>query len=416
VSRRLLADITPLRISPAFRRVWAGQMLSLVGSQMTVYAVALQVYRETGSSAAVGAIGLASGAAGITAGLLAGGIVDAVDRRRLLLVVSVAQILASGVLAAQAFAGIGALWLLYVLVAVQAALNAVSSPARRAFLPRLLPVDQLTAGAALQTMAGRTAWAVGPALAGVITAAGGLRFCYVVDAASFGAALFGAFGLPQGRAGTGGGRDRGLGAIADGLRFVARSRILTGVLLADVCATVLAVPVALFPAIDAERFGGDPRALGLMSTAMAVGGIVGSALSGPVGRVQRQGRGMLIAVGVWGLAIAAFGLVGNLAATLIALAVADAADVSSLALRETVIQTATPDAFRGRVGATDYVVGAAVPQLGSFRAGLVASATSPGFSAVSGGLSATLAAGVLAVGFPALLRYRAREHALPVQA
>lgn len=275
-------------------------------------------------------------------------------------------------LAAQAFAGAGVLWVLwvlYALVAAQAALGAVAAPARQTFLPRLLPADQLTAGAALQMLAGRAGWVVGPALGGLVTAAGGLRFCYLADAVSFVAALYGALGLPPARPESSGGRDRGLRAIAEGLRFVRRSRVLTGALLADICATVLAVPVALFPAIDVHRFGGDPRALGLMGTAMAVGGIIGSALSGPVGRVQRQGRGMLAAVATWGLAIAVFGIADSLVLTLLTLAVADAADVSSLALRATVIQAATPEAFRGRVAATDYVVGGAVPQLGNFRAG-----------------------------------------------
>ena len=405
--RRLVADVTPLRISPAFRRLWLGQALSITGSRMTTFAVALQVYRLTHSSAAVGAVGLVSGAAGITVGLLAGGFLDAVDRRRALVVTSLAQLATSAGLAAQAFTGGGALWLIYVLVALQAALGAVSVPARNTFLPRLLPAERLTAGAALLTLVGRLGGVVGPMLAGLITAAAGLKFCYLVDAASFLAALYGVTGLPALRLAADEGGRPGLRAIGEGLRFVRRSRVLTGVLLADISATVLAVPVALFPAIADERFGGSPELLGLMTTAMAVGGVLGTALSGPVGRVQHQGRAMLCAVAAWGLSIAGFGLAHGVVLTLLALLVADAADVSSVMLRATIVQMATPEAFRGRVSATDYVVGAAVPQLGNFRAGVVASATSPGFSALSGGLAATAAAGVLALCFPALVRYRA---------
>jgi MFS family permease len=407
VIRRLAADITPLRISPAFRRLWLGQALSMVGSRMTTFAVALQVYTLTHSSAAVGAVGLVSGAAGITVGLLAGGFLDVVDRRRALLATSLAQLATSAGLAAQAFAGGGSLWLVYVLVALQAAFGAVSVPARNTFLPRLLPTERLTAGAALFTLVGRLGGVIGPAVAGVLTAVAGLKFCYLVDALSFGGALYGVAGLPALRAPLGERSRAGLRAIAEGLRFVRRNSVLTGVLLADISATVLAVPVALFPAVADQRFDGSPELLGLMTTAMAVGGVLGTALSGPVGRVQRQGRAMLCAVAVWGLSIAGFGLAHGVVLTLLALLVADAADVSSVMLRATVVQTATPDAFRGRVSATDYVVGAGVPQLGNFRAGVVASATSPGFSAVSGGLAATAAAGVLALCYPALVRYRA---------
>jgi len=405
--RRLFADITPLRSSPAFRRLWTGQLLSGIGSHMTVFAVALQVYRMTSSSLAVGAIGLVSGATGIAVGMAAGGFLDAADRRRLVIVVTSLQLLTSGVLTVQALTGADRLWLLYAVVGVQAALMAVGAPARRTFLPHLLPAGQLTAGAALQTLSGRASWVLGPSLAGLLTAAGDLQLCYLVDTLSFLAALYAAIGLPRLERAATGRPDRGVRAIADGLGFIARSRVLLGVLLADISATLLALPVALFPAINAERFDGDPQTLGLMSTAMAVGGILGSTFSGPVGRVQRQGRAMLMAVAVWGLAIAAFGLAHDLAATLLALAIADAADVSSLALRSTVILTATPEALRGRVAATDYVVGSSVPQLGNFRAGVVATATTPTFSAVSGGLTATAAAGVLVLAFPALVRYQA---------
>lgn len=401
--RSLLADTTPLRASPAFRQLWLGQLLSGTGSQMTDFAVALQVYRMTSSSLAVGAIGLVSGATGIAVGMLAGSFIDAVDRRRLLLVAQGGQMLGSGLLTVQASTGARSLELLYLLVGVQAALAAVSAPARRTFLPHLLPAGQLSAGAALQMLAGRGGWVLGPLLAGLLTAAGGLGLCYLADTVSFLAALCAAAGLPRLERGGNGRPDRGPRAIAEGLRFIAGSRVLV----ADISATLLALPVALFPAINADRFDGDPRTLGLMGTAMALGGIAGSTFSGPVGRVQRQGRGLLVAVAVWGPAIAAFGLAHGLVATLVALAVADAADVSSVALRSTVVLTATPAAFQGRVAATDHVVGSAVPQLGSFRAGVVATAPSPALSAVTGGLAATAAAGILALCFPALVRYRA---------
>lgn len=401
---RLLADVTPLRESADFRRLWAGTSLSAVGSQMTVFAVALQVFRLTGSSAAVGGVGLVSGGCGVIAGLLGGGIIDAVDRRRLVLVMSSLQLLLSVLLAVQAFVG-GVLWPLYLLVGAQAAVGAVNAPARKTFAPRLLPGEQLPAAAALSMLGAHTAVVIGPALAGVITAAGGLRFCYVIDAVSFLASMYGVSRLPAMRP-EGGERRAGVAAVVAGLAFVRRTPVLAGVLLADVSATLLAMPVALFPAIDAQRFGGNTRVLGLMSTALAAGGIVGSGLSGPVGRLAHQGRGVLVAGAVWGLALAGFGAVHGAPATLALLAVAGAADVSSVVLRSTIVQTLTPDALRGRVSATDFVVGSSCPQLGNFRAGAVATAWSPGLSATSGGLAAVVGAAGVALCFPALWRYR----------
>jgi MFS family permease len=403
---RLLADVTPLRSSPAFRRLWLGGALSGVGSMMTVFAVALQVYLLTHSSAAVGLLGLADAVPGIACGLVIGGLVDSVDRRRLVLLMSTVQLLVSAAFAAQAFAGLDNVALLYALVGLQSVAGAVKAPAARTFLPRLLPAGQLPAGAALTMLGMHASMVAGPSLAGLIAAVGGLKLCYAIDAVTFLASLYAVYRLPAMRP-DGSGAQPGLRAVLDGWRFVWHNRVLSAALLSDLNATVLAMPIALFPAINAERFGGSPRTLGLLTTALAVGGIVGSGLSGPVGRVRRQGRAMLLAIAVWGAALAGFGLVDGLAATLAMLALAGVADVSSVVLRTTVIQLATPDSFRGRVSAAEYVVGAACPELGNFRAGTVASLTSPAISAVSGGLACIAGAGLIAALMPGFVRYRA---------
>jgi MFS family permease len=405
---RLLVDVTPLRRSPAFRRLWIGSLLSGIGSQMTVFAVALQTFLLTHSSLAVGAVGLVSAAPAVVFGLLGGTLIDSMDRRRLVLATSSTQLVISLAFAVQAFSELNEVWVLYLLVGLQSLVSSINAPARSTFMPRLLPPDQIPAGAALGMLVMHAGLVAGPSLAGLIAAAGGLRLCYLVDAASFLAALYGVFRLPAMRP-VGAGTQPGLAAVGAGLRFLRRSRVLTGALLADLNATVLAMPIALFPAINAERFGGSPRTLGLLTTAVAVGGILGSGLSGPIGRVRRQGLGMLVAGAVWGAALAGFGLADGLAVTLIMLAVAGAADVSSVVLRTTIIQVATPDEYRGRVNATEFLVGASGPELGNFRAGAVASATSPAFSAVAGGLACVGGCGLIALLIPALVKYRAAD-------
>jgi MFS family permease len=404
VIRRLLVDVTPLRASRDFRRLWFGSLLSGLGGQMTVFAVALQAYLITGSSFAVGAVGLADAVPAITCGLLAGAVVDAHDRRTLVLIASTGQWAVSIGLAAQAFAGVDEVWLLYLLVALQSAARSVNAPARRTFMPRLLPAELLPAGAALSMLVMPAGMVVGPSLAGLVAAVGGLKLCYLIDAVTFLGAMYGVYRVPPLRP-EGAVTPPGPRAVLDGLRFLGRSRVLTGALVSDLNATVLAMPIALFPAINAERFGGSPRTLGLLTTAIAVGGILGSGLSGPIGRLHRQGRGMLLAGAVWGAALAGFGLVDGLAASLLLLAVAGAADVSSVVLRTTVIQLATPDAYRGRTAAAEYVVGAACPELGNFRAGAVASLTSPAASAVAGGLACVGGSALIAVLMPAFFHY-----------
>ena len=177
--RRLLADLTPLRGSPAFRRLWTGTTLSSVGAAMTAFAVMLQVYDLTGSSLAVGAIGVAQMVPTLTVGLLCGPVVDAIDRRKLVLITSTCLALVSAAFTVQAFAGLDQLWLLYALVAVQSSLAAVDRPARNTFVPALLPPGQLAAGLALNRVSFQVMLTAGPALAGLIAAAPhrGLRAC-----------------------------------------------------------------------------------------------------------------------------------------------------------------------------------------------------------------------------------------------
>ena len=406
MARRLLVDVRPLRESPAFRRLWIGSGLSGIGSQMTVFAVAFQVFTLTHSSVAVGAVGLATALPAIALGLLGGSVADAVDRRRLCMAMTSIQAVISMAFAAQAFAGIGQVWLLYVLVALSSIVGSINVPARRTFLARLLPPERVAAGAALNMLTGHAGLTIGPALAGVIAGAWGLKVCYLVDAVSFGASLYGLGGLPSMPPQAGASRP-GVAAVAEGLRFMTGNHVLVGAFLADMSATILAMPIALFPEINAAHFGGSPRTLGLLTTAVAVGGIIGSALSGPVGRVSRQGLAMLVAGGFWGVALAGFGFAREFWLAWVFLTIAGVADVISVVFRTALVQTITPDRYRGRVSAAEYVVGMGFPQLGNFRAGVVASATSAGFSAVSGGLAAVAGAGIIGLALPALVRYDA---------
>jgi hypothetical protein len=405
-ARRLFMDTRPLRESPAFRRLWLGSGLSAIGGQMTSFAVALQVYTLTHSSIAVGAVGLAVAVPTIALGMIGGSVVDAVDRRKLVLISSSALAAVSALFAAQAFAGLAKVWPLYLLVVVQSVLGAVNTPARRTFLARLLPAERVPAGAALNIFTMHGSVIVGPAVAGVVAAAWGLRACYLVDVLSFAGALYGIARLPamppQGTVGR-----PGLRAVLDSLGFIRRSRVLAGALLADVNATVLGMPIALFPAVNAEHFGGAAQTLGLLTAAPSIGGVLGSALSGPVGHVSRQGRAMLVAGAVWGAGIAGFGLAGDLWLAIALLAVAGAADALSVVFRTTMIQVATPDGQRGRVSAAEYVVGAGCPQLGNFRAGAVGSLTTPAISAVSGGIATVVGSALIGLAMPAFAGYRA---------
>jgi hypothetical protein len=282
---------------------------------------------------------------------------------------------------------------------------------------------------ALQRIVFQVVLIAGPALAGVITAWAGLRGCYLADVASFAGALWGVGRLPAmppvraaaspqsagdgENAGRGdGGRDEGprwsgVALTLEGLAFIRRTPVLCGAFLADVNATFFALPVALFPAINAERFGGNPRTLGLFTTAIGVGGLVSAVFAGPLRHASRLGLVMLACVAVWGGGFALFAVAPSLWLTLLALGIAGLADTFTVVIRGIIVQQATLDEFRGRVNAADFLVGAGGGQLGSLESGLVGSWTTPVISALSGGLLTIV--GVLAIGaaLPGFRRYRA---------
>jgi MFS family permease len=410
--RRLLIDLTPLRESPRFRRLFAGSTLSGVGTSMTMFAVTLQVYEMTRSPFAVGALGNASVVPRLTVGLLGGSLADAVDRRKLVLTTTSCLAVVSAGLTAQAFAGLSHLWLLYGLVTLQSALSAVNMPARQTFLPQLLPPGLLPAGIALNRLTFQVMLVAGPALAGLITAAaGGLRTCYLIDTVSFAGALYGAAGLPAARQPREQVARPGPRAVAAGIGFIGRSRVLAGAFLTDLNATVFGLPLALFPAINAERFGGRASTLGLLTAAIGLGGLVSSVFSGPVGHIRRQGLAMLISAAIWGGAFAGFAVASSLWLTLSLLAIAGAADTFTVVFRSAIVQTVTPDAFRGRVLAADYVVGAGGSELGNLESGAVGSLTSPTIGALSGGLATIAGSVVIGLALPTFARYRPRHEA-----
>ncbi|MFE1172846.1 MFS transporter [Streptomyces sp. NPDC058773] len=401
--KRALLDVTPLRRSAPFRRLWLGQALSGTGGQMTLVAVMFQVWQTTHSTVWTGAVGLARAVPLIGLGLFAGALVDRVDRRTCYLVTTAGQAGCVSLLALQGLFGRFPTVVVLSLVAVQSCCAAGGGPASRTFVPRLLPEEQLAAGLALNRIAFQGAMLAGPALGGLILAGPGVGGCYLIDALTFAAAFHGAYGLPRMSPGDEPARP-GLRGVADGLAFLVRTPVIRGALLADLATTVLSMPISLFPQVNAERFGDDPRTLGLFLTAVAAGGAAASLLAGSFTRLSRPGLVMLCGSATWGAALALFGLADVPWAGLALLALAGAADTVSVVSRSTLVQLHTPDALLGRVSAAELIVGQAGPDLGNLRGGLVADATSGTAALVSGGMLCIGAVALVGTATPGLRR------------
>jgi MFS family permease len=400
----LLVDVTPLRTSREFRVLFGGQLVSFLGSQLTVVAVPYQVFRLTHSSLAVGLVSLAQLAPLIAGSLIGGAVADSRDRRRLLLA-TLALLAVTGVpLVLNALQDHPALWPVIVFSAIAAGLSGLERPARSAIIPSLVDTASLPSAYALWQILIQVGSVVGPALAGVLLAGVGLATVYAIDVATFLVALVAISRLPA-LPPVGGGTKAGLGSIVEGLRFLRGRPVLQGGFWVDINAMVFGLPRALFPALAAGTFGGGAATLGLLYAAPGAGALLGALFTGWVDKVRRQGRAVMLAVVVWGLAVAAFGVSPWLPVGLACLAVAGAADVVSAVFRNTILQTATPDALRGRLSATHIAVVTGGPRLGDLEAGGVASITSPQFSVISGGLACVLGVAVIAWRLPAFARY-----------
>jgi MFS family permease len=410
--RAALADTRPLR-TIEFRRLWGAGVVTTIGAQLTVVAVPVQVYNLTQSSGYVGLTGLFGLVPLVVFGLWGGAIADAMDRRTLLLATGAGISVMSLALWVVAASGVGSVWLVLGLFAVQQGLLAVNQPTRGAVLPRILPSTELAAANALNMTVVQFGAIVGPVLAGALIPLVGLSTLYLVDAVALLATLWATWRLPKlpPLAGENGvRRTAGLRDVLAGFRYVASQKILLVSFLVDIIAMGLGMPRAVFPEM-AERTFGDPPggglALGLLYASIAIGAVAGGLFSGWLHRIRRQGVAVIMAICVWGLGVTVFGFSHLLWLAVLALAVAGAADLVSAVFRSTMLQVVATDEMRGRMQGVFIVVVAGGPRLADIWHGPVADLVGTGPTAAGGGIAVVVATVVTVALLPAFWRYRA---------
>jgi MFS family permease len=391
---RILVDTTPLRESRDFRLLFTGQLISMLGNQLTIVAIPYQVYSMTRSSLQVGTISLVQLFPFLIGALSAGPIGDSVDRRRIMVWTSVMLMLTSAAMAVNAAVPHPSLAVLYVVSALAAGFMGFSNTARMASVPGMVERRRLPAAFAMMQIIIQVGTIVGPALSGILLAIG-LPLVYGLDAASFVVAAITSSMLapipPSHHA-------AGMSpweSTKEGLRYLKTRQALQGVYLIDINAMVFGMPRALFPAMAESVFGGGTVVLGFLYAAPGVGALIGALTTGWVENLKRQGWAVIIAVSVWGIAIAIFGLVDTLWIALVLLAIAGWADVISAVLRNTMLQTSIPERFRSRMSSIQMAVVQGGPRLGDMESGTVATLTSVEFSVVSGGLACIAGAAII---------------------
>ena len=403
--KSFLLDISPLRASREYRLLFFGQVVSLVGRQVTIVASSIQIFDITGETLAVGLLGLAQFPAVFLGSFVGGTFADAYDRRRILIVSQVLMALTTVGLALNAMASSPAAWLVIALMMINAFLSSIDSPSRSASVPKIVPAAILPAAFALQVVMWEVAATVGPAVGGVVIARSGLATAYWLDTATFGAAL-GTLLLMKPLLPAGGGTRPGLRSIGEGIRFIRKSKPLQGIFVIDIAAMVLAAPTALFPEWGTEILGGDEATVGLLFAAPAGGAFIAGMLSGRLSKLTSSGIATVTSVVIWGVSIAAFGFTRSLVFAVITLSMAGAADAMSAVFRNTILQLSTPDRLRGRLSAVQIAVVSGGPRVGDARAGAVASLTTPQIAAWSGGLTAIVGGLLVARAIPEFARWK----------
>ena len=403
--RGLLLDLTPLR-GREFRLLFLGQLVSFFGSMITFVALPFQMYDLTGSTLAVGALGICEFVPILAVALVSGALADAFDRRLLVVFSELGSAVFMAVLLGNALLDEPQAWVLFVCAAVLAGFYALLRPPLDSLVPRVVPREQLKAAMALEWVRGNVGMIAGPAIGGVLIAAFGVPLTYGIDLATFLISL-GFLALMRASPPPADADAPSLRSIAEGLRYAGSRPELMGTYLVDINAMLFGMPQALFPAIAASYGGAE--VLGFLLAAPAVGSLVVALFSGWTRHVHRHGRAVALAATGWGVAIVAFGFTNVLWLALACLAVAGAMDAISGLFRSVIWNETIPDRLRGRLAGVEMISYTSGPTLGNFEAGALASLTSVRTSVVSGGVLCVAGTAVLVALLPAFWRYDARK-------
>lgn len=405
-----------------FRLIWIGLLLSFSGTMMQnaalLWHVSLLVAPDR-KAIALGVVGLVRIAPVVVFSMVSGVVADALDRRRVLLVTQTLAGLVATALALLTYRGLSAVWPIYVLSAVGAAVSAFDLPARQALVPTLVPREHLPNAIALNSILFQTAAVAGPALAGLVIARSGVAAAYLFNALSFGfviVALLLMRDVPE-REPALAGAESGVSfaAAMEGVRFVFSSPLIRSTMLLDFFATFFASATALLPIFAQDILQVGARGYGWLFAAPAVGSFITSiALVPGASRIRRRGPTIVWSIVGHGVATIIFGFSRSFWLTFACLAFVGATDTVSTVLRNTIRQLETPDRLRGRMTGVNMVFFMGGPQLGELEAGAVANAFGAPFSVITGGIGCLIATAWVAATTPRLRHYAA-DDAQPAQ-
>ena len=401
-------DLTPLRNSPQYRRLYVAGFISMLGSQATYVAVPFQLRLLTHSTLAVGSIGLVELAPLVVFGLYGGVLADRMNRRRLILITELVIMASTALLLANALLAHPVTWILYFDAAIVAAASSLQSPSVSAMNQIFVAPDLQRSASVLANVSGTSASIIGPALGGLAAVAFGPGSVYFANVLTFSVSLYLLYRLratpppPEIREGV-------LTAMREGISYAKSRPDIVGTYIIDLLAMILAFPVVMLPFV-AARFH-ESYALSLLYCGLPAGALIATLTSRWTRHVHRYGRAIVWAAATWGLGIALFGDSSTLWLVVVGLAVAGGADSISGVFRNTMWNESIPPEVRGRMAGIEMISYSLGPTAGQFRAGVMAAWTSLRFSLTIGGLACTGSVGVVAAALPSLWSFDARSDA-----
>jgi len=381
-------------------------MISGIGSQFTIVAMAWQIYELTDSPLQIGMLGLARAIPQTILLLFAGLLADAINRRKLMIYTQCGLCCVSATLALLTFAGRASPHMLYVATVFLAIFTSMEQPSRQSMIPNLVFREQLPQALALQGAQRYVPVIAGPSLAGIVLALYGPAACYWVDALSWivmlGALVSLQTSIPEG----GGWRSVSFNALREGFQFVRGHGVILPLMLLDFGATFFGNVRSLFPIYARDILQVGPRGLGLLYTSRAVGSLLAAATMSFLPPLRRTGRWILIGVTIYGASTALFAGSEVFWFSIGMLALCGAGDTISSILRATANQISTPDALRGRMSSINSIFTSSGPQLGQFESGVVAAWLGAKLSAFTGGVVTLAIVGMVMACYPQVRRFQ----------
>jgi MFS family permease len=406
-----------IQIPPALRHrnfalLWAGLLISMVGTQMQQWALFWHISQLSKDPIAVSVVGGVRFVAVLCFSLFGGLMADRYNRRNILFFTQTTALLVALILGLLTLTRSIQLWHIYLLTGCQAVAMAFDLPARQALVPNLVPRDILPSAFSLQSIAFNTGAIVGPALSGIVIGYLGQDAVYFINALSFLAVIFALMLLKtahQRSAAIKTGIRAALTDIRDGVRFIRNQPLILSSMILDFIATFFSSANTLLPYFAQNVLHVGEVAYGWLAAAQSIGAVTVGLVASQYSRIRRQGPLLLGAVVVFGLATVLFGIARIYAMVFIALILIGAADSISTIIRNTIRQLITPDTLRGRMTSINQIFFMGGPQLGEIEAGAVAQYLGVPFAIISGGVGAILGAWLVASVWPALTRYSGDE-------